>query len=140
MVYKKFAQTFVIRLEIGEDLCACLLELARKEDIGLASVSGIGASSAVEVGMFDVATKSYTAVENNNFLELVSLAGNMSLKGGEPYLHLHAALADPVNHTVLAGHLTRLIVGATAEIFVSTLPGMVERSVCPHTGLNLLDI
>ena len=73
-------------------------------------------------------------------MELVSLMGSLTRKDGQPYLHVHAMLSDPVAGKTLAGHLTKLVVGATAEIFVRTLLGEVGRVVCDKTGLNLMNI
>jgi len=140
MHYKKIAETFIVRLEIGEELCECLLSLAEKEGIGIAEISGIGAASSAQAGIFDAASKSYVPVETEDYMELVSLTGNLTRKDGRPYLHVHALLADPVSGKSLAGHLTRLVIGATAEIFVRVLPGEAGRMVCGETGLNLMDV
>jgi predicted DNA-binding protein with PD1-like motif len=48
-------------------------------------------------------------------------------------------LANPVTGKLLAGHLNELVVGATAEIIVRAFGGEVGRTVCPKTGLNILD-
>ena len=137
---KKIAETYVVRLELGEELCESLLRLAETEDIRLAEISGIGASSSAQIGIFDPLSKTYKPVSSNDFLEAVSLTGNLTRKDDKPYLHVHALLADPVSGTVLAGHLTRLVVGATAELFVRALPGEIGRAVCQETGLNLMDV
>ncbi|MDR0884541.1 MAG: DUF296 domain-containing protein [Oscillospiraceae bacterium] len=136
----KRGDTYVVRLEIGEDVVESLLALAAREGIGAAEITGLGASKYAQVGVLDPATGQYQSAQSSSFLEVVSLVGNLSVKDAAPYLHLHALLADPVTHEVLAGHLNALTVGATAEIFVRTLPGSLERRVCDVTGLNILDI
>ncbi|MDR1409138.1 MAG: DUF296 domain-containing protein [Oscillospiraceae bacterium] len=139
MQYKKIAESYVVRLEIGDDLIQSLLDLAATEDVHTAEISGLGASKSVTVGIFDPAAKSYRSVHSTEFLEAVSFTGNLTRQDGKPYLHIHALLANPVTGTFLAGHLNELLVGATAEIFVRTLPGDVNRRVCPDTGLNIMD-
>ena len=60
MEYKRWGERLVLRLDPGEEVGECLLEVGRKEDIRLAEISGLGAASLVELGMFDTETKGFT--------------------------------------------------------------------------------
>ena len=44
MEYKKFNNQYVIRIDKGEEICAKLKEVAQKENIKLAYLTGIGAA------------------------------------------------------------------------------------------------
>ena len=57
MEYRRFGNKLVVRIDKGEELCAKVLELAERENIRLAGVSGIGASDDITLGVFNTATK-----------------------------------------------------------------------------------
>ena len=52
MEYKRFGDTYLVRLEKGEEILTSLTRLAEKEDIHLASVSGLGAINSFTAGVF----------------------------------------------------------------------------------------
>ena len=52
MEYKRFGDTYLVRLEKGEEILTSLTRLAEKEDIHLASVSGLGAINSFTAGGF----------------------------------------------------------------------------------------
>ena len=58
--------------------------------------------------------------------EITSLIGNITVKNGEPYVHLHITVAGKGGN-VYGGHLLKTVISATAEIFITVLPGTVER-------------
>jgi hypothetical protein len=59
MEYRKFGNTYVIRIDRGEEIVASLKEICRKEKIFCASVQAIGAVDDFEIGLFNVETKKY---------------------------------------------------------------------------------
>ena len=137
MEYRRFDDTYVVRLQKGEEIGETLAELCRKEDIKLASVSGIGAADHLVIGLYDVGTRVYHKTELNGPMEITSLLGNVSRKDGEVYLHLHINVCDE-NMNVKGGHMNECRIGATGEIFVRVINGEVERLLDDEvTGLNL---
>lgn len=138
MQYQRYGDTYVVRLDPGEEILESLTRLAREENLRLAQVSGLGALRELEVCVFDPAEKVYY---NNAFsqpMELLSLTGTITEMDGAPYLHLHAAAGDGQGRA-LGGHLKRAVISATAELLVRTLPGTVGRTYSETVGLNLLD-
>ena len=137
MEYRKFDQDYVIRLNPGEEIVTCLTELAKAEEIVLASVSGLGAVNDVTVGVFSPKTKQYKANCFRGDYEIVSLTGTLTTQNALPYPHLHLAVGDEQGQ-VFGGHLNRAVVSATAEIVVHCMNGTVERQFNEEIGLNLM--
>ncbi len=139
MKYVKIGNTIALRLSVGEEIIASLRELCEKENIKFAQVNGIGATKKVTVGTFNVDTKQYHANSFEKIMEIVSLLGNLSTKDGEPYIHLHASLADE-NGNIFGGHLNEAIIGVTSEIFVNIIDGEMDRIYQEETGINIWKI
>ena len=138
MQYRVFGDTYVVRLQRGEEVLACLRELCEKESISLGTVSAIGAVNHVVVGVYRVDEQKYVANTIDGVMELTSLMGNITEKDGEPYLHLHATFGD-LTGKVIGGHLNEAVVSATCELFVRKVEGHVGRRLDPETGLNIFD-
>ena len=51
MEYRKFDNSYVVRLNKGEEVIASLKELCNNENIKLAEITGLGASNLVEIGV-----------------------------------------------------------------------------------------
>ena len=138
MQYRVFGDTYVVRLQRGEEVLACLRELCEKESLSLGTVSAIGAVTHVVVGVYRVDEQKYVANTFDGVMELTSLMGNITEKDGEPYLHLHATFGD-LTGKVIGGHLNEAVVSATCELFVRKVEGHVGRRLDPETGLNIFD-
>ena len=137
MEYRKYADTYVVRINKGEEIIASLQALCEKENIQLASVSGIGAADRAVIGLYDVANRQYHKTELEGAMEITSLLGNVTRKDGAVYLHLHINLCDK-NMQIIGGHLNECRIGATGEIIVRTIPGQVGRLLDEEVkGLNL---
>lgn len=135
MDYRRFGETIVLRLDPGDEICASILELAAKEGIGLAQINGIGATDDLDVGVFDVSAKDYRVCHFTGNHEITALVGNVTVKDGKPWPHIHiSAAADGAN--VVGGHLKRAVVNLTAEIFVRVIDGKVSRQFNEAMGFN----
>lgn len=136
MEYKRFEDTIILRIDPEEELCEQLILLARKENILLAEISGLGAVKEFTTGVFDTAAKEYHANSFSGSFEIVSLTGTLTRKDGNPYLHVHMSAGDETGH-VFGGHLNRAVVSATAELVIRLIHGTVERKMSEAIGLNL---
>ncbi len=139
MDYRKFGQGYVLRLDPGEEIVSCLTDLVRREDIRLGLVSALGAANDVTIGIFDTAAKTYSARRYQGDYEISALTGNVTRMDGEPYLHLHITIGNPVTGEVHAGHLTAATISATLELFLQVWDGQVGRKFSHTVGLNLLE-
>lgn len=138
MEYRKFDDTYVVRLNKGEEVIESLKDLCKNENIELAEITGLGASNLVEIGVFNVNTKEYNTKIFEGMFEITSLIGNVTRKDGEVYLHIHINFGDEEG-LVKGGHLVRSIISATSEIVVRRINGKVGRKLSNEIGLNLLE-
>lgn len=137
MEYRKFNNSYVVRINKGEEIIEKLKELCEKEDIKVAEITGLGASNLVEIGLFNVNTKEYKTTTFEGMFEITSLIGNATRKDGEVYLHLHINFSDETGNTK-GGHLVRCNISATSEIIVNKIEGNVDRKLSDEIGLNLM--
>lgn len=138
MEYRKFNDTYVIRLNKGEEVIESLKNLCRDEDIKLAEITGLGASDFVEIGVFNIYTKEYNTKVFEGMFEITSLVGNVTRKDGEVYLHIHINFGDEEG-LVKGGHLVKSKISATSEIILRKIDGEVGRNLDKEIGLNLLN-
>ena len=139
MRYQRFDDTYVVRLEKGEEVVNSLKKLCDKENIKLASIEGLGATNHVVVGLYDLDQKVYHNKEFNEAFEISSLIGNISRMNDESYLHIHINLADE-NMKTFGGHLYECVISATCELFIRVINGEVNRFKDEDSGLNLYDL
>ena len=137
MEYRKFSQGYVLRLDPGEEIVASLTRLVEQEQAQLGSVTAIGAANDVTIGIFSTQEKQYHARRYQGDYEISALVGNVTRKEGEPYLHLHITIGNPVTGEVHAGHLTSATISATLELFLQVWDGQVGREFSDQVGLNL---
>ena len=136
MQYKQFGNTYMVRIDLNEDIIESLKKLCEDKRIWLGRVEAIGAANHAVLGVYDLQKKEYYPEETNEFMEIISLNGNITAMDGKPYIHLHAALSDQ-QHTVHGGHVLEMRIGATCEMFVTGPDGEVKRQKDEALGINL---
>ena len=136
MEYRRFDNTYVVRLDPGEEILEQIRVFAEKEGVKLASVQAIGAVNEFTVGAFDTAAKQYHSNEFQGAYEIVSLVGTINTMNGEVYTHLHMSAGDEEGR-VFGGHLSRGVISATVEMVVTLIPGTVDRQLDESIGINL---
>ena len=137
MDYKRFDNAIVLRVDRGEEILEQLKAVCLKENVKLASVSGIGAINDLTSGVWDVERKEYFSNHFTGVYEVANLVGTITTMNGEYYAHIHISAGDSQGHMV-GGHLNRAVVSATSEIVLHLIDGTVEREFDPSVGLNLL--
>ena len=139
MLTKKFNNKIIVRIDKGEEIVESLEKVCKDNNITLGSISGIGATDKVKIGLFDVSTKKYHSKELIGNYEIAPLSGNISTINNEIYLHLHINLCDS-NHNSFGGHLNSCIVSATFECIIDIIDGKIDRKFDEAIGLNLIEI
>jgi predicted DNA-binding protein with PD1-like motif len=140
MVWTKDDSRYIVRLKKGEHLAENLQTFLREHTITSAWLSMIGAALEVELGFYNLETKSYQWRTFTGALEITGVHGNAAQDAaGETVLHLHGTLADE-KYQVIGGHVKDLVVGGTCEIIIQPLDAQLRRGDDPSTGLSLLDL
>ncbi|MCK5684547.1 DNA-binding protein [bacterium] len=137
MEFKKIENSYVLRLDPGEEIIVSIKKFCELEKIHVGSISAIGAVNKVEIGYFETAKKEYHSTVKKGDFEILNLSGNIASMDDEVYLHLHISIAGS-DLCAYGGHLNHAIVSATCEVFIDTLNGKLDRSHDEKTGLNLL--
>lgn len=139
MEYRKFENTYFIRIDRGEEILASLAELCTKEQIPLGTLYGIGAVGEVTLGVFDREKFAYQSKTYTGDFEIASCTGTVTTMEGKPYFHLHMVVGNPELDQCHGGHLNRGVISLTGEFVLTALPGTVERRYSPEVGLNLFE-
>lgn len=133
------ARQFVIVLDPGEEAIACLQDFARKYRLPGAEFTGLGAFRDVTLGFFDFETKSYERIRIDEQVEVVTLVGNLAMKGEEPTVHPHVVVAKR-DGSAWGGHLLEAHIRPTLEIVATEVPAYLCRRTDSETGLALLSV
>ena len=132
-------RSLLIRAEHNSDLVQFITRIAEKRGITAASFTAIGAVKHAKLGFYDQENRKYREITIDTPHEIASCIGNISLKDGKPFVHVHAVLAGEDGNTK-AGHLIEATVFA-AEVHLRELVGAkLERKRDEVTGLSLWNI
>lgn len=131
-------RTYVVALEIGEEVVGNITQLARDLSLRGSSMTGIGAFQHVRLGYFDWEKSDYLENVVDEQVELLSLVGNIAeADDGSPKLHAHVVLGRR-DATTRGGHLIEAIVRPTLELVISESPEHLRRTHDEKTGLVLI--
>lgn len=139
MEYKKFGNTYIIRLETGEEVVETFKRFLQEQEIGAGFFTGLGALTGAELGFYDMDSGDYKTKEIKENIEIDSLIGNISTMDGEVIVHPHIVVSNSQMKT-FGGHFNRGEVSATVEIHLVQLEGELERKHNKKLDLNLLDL
>jgi len=130
-------RTFVGKLPLGADLYESLTEIVQRENIRLGRIQAIGATTHAAIAYYDQNVKKYLPIEFGGGMEILSCNGNVSVREGKPFVHVHILLGDREGH-VFGGHVlpgTKLF---ACEIFIDEFEGHeLVREHDEPTGLYL---
>ena len=130
-------RNFLFRIPEGRDFVEFINQFAKQNHVLIGTLSAIGTLRNPKIGYFDEGRKEYKVLSLEGTYEVVSLLGNISLKDGEPFAHIHVALGDPEGR-VYGGHLISGEV-FVAEVFVQELLGELLERKPQENGLALWD-
>ena len=139
MEYKRIENKIVFRLEIGEGLMESTQRIATAENVKLASINGIGACSKIEMGYIDLSIKEYVFKTFEGNLEILQATGNITLKDGEPFPHIHISVSND-ECKAFGGHLNEATISATFEGVMQIMDDAIHREFNEDLGLALMNV
>lgn len=127
-------------METGDEIVGELKRVAATKKFGASSFKAIGALSQVQLGWFNWETKHYeTAVDLSEQVELLSLIGDIALKGNEPQVHAHMTISRR-DGKVYGGHLLKAVVRPTCELILTESPAHLRKQFDADAGLALIKL
>ncbi|MCA1945524.1 MAG: DNA-binding protein [Desulfovibrio sp.] len=125
------------RLPKGADLLDALTAVCKEHHVTRGSVQVIGALEKAMLGFYLQHEQRYISHAVDEHVEILMGAGNVSLKDGEPFIHLHLTLSRH-DGSCLGGHAMAGCPIFAAEACILRLEGKpLVRGLDEATGLYL---
>ncbi len=125
------------RIPKGNDVLEYLQNVAEKHNIQMGIISLVGTVEEGVLGFYHQDKQEYDSLYFDRHMEIVQGTGNISLKDGKPFVHLHMSLGDDEGK-VFGGHVLPGNRIFAAEYAVYILDGEpLERKIDLDTGLAL---
>lgn len=136
MQYTQSGNTYVIKIEKGEELMTTLIAFCAERDITCGYFFGIGAAEQLSCGYYALHEKKYYFTAYDELVEVVSLTGNVALKEGKPFIHAHGVFTGTDNRA-FGGHIEHITSGIVIEVMLTVVDASVERTLDEEIGLYL---
>ena len=119
---------YVMRLDPGDEVIACLRQFASEESVTAGHITGIGSTASAVMSWLDPESGEYVKRRFDEPMEVANLTGTISVaaEDGRPFVHLHAVLS-PQELLAYAGHIHEARTGAVMEMFLTTFEAKLER-------------
>ena len=127
----------IFALSKGAKIPDRILEIAKSEKVRTASVEAIGGVSDLNLAYFNHLEKKYEEHRYSEFLEVTLLAGNLTLKEGKPFLHVHGTFGRK-DVSVIGGHVLSATVFPILELVVTPTTNTALRKFDDESGLNVI--
>lgn len=131
-------KTFALIFDKEDEVVREITAFARRERVTAAHFTAIGAFADAVLGYFDPAHKDYRRIPVSEQVEVLTLAGDIAVKDGEPKVHAHVVLGRADGST-RGGHLLEAHVWPTLELILTESPAELRRRSDAETGLALID-
>ena len=128
---------FVLRLDKDEELLESLTKFLSEQGLKACAFYGIGSCTSVELGYYNTHLKDFRKKPFFDNMEILSLEGTGAIKDGQPIVHAHGIFGR-IDFTTIGGHIFKMVVSATCEIYVTQLNGELKRELNEDFNLNTL--
>ena len=139
MRFQQFGDRYQLRIESGEELGATLKQFFVAHEIHFAQMTGLGAARSATVSYWNGSSREYETHELEQQMEVISLIGNVSVREGEPFAHIHLALGRS-DLSVIGGHFNAAVAHPMLEIWLTPIDGTVTRVLDESCGLFLMEL
>jgi predicted DNA-binding protein with PD1-like motif len=129
----------VLVFDKSDEVIERLLGFAVREAVTAASFTGIGAFSDVTLGFFEPERNDYKRIPLDEQVEVLTLAGDIATKDGEPKVHAHVVVGKS-DGTAWGGHLVEGHVWPTLEVVLVESPAELKRTLDEETQLPLITL
>jgi uncharacterized protein len=129
--------THVLVFQIGDEVVSTLEAFAREHGLTAARFTAIGAFSEATLGYFDWDLKEFEEILLAEQVEVLTLAGDVALKDGEPSVHAHVVVGKR-DGSAHGGHLLEARVRPTLELLLVESPAHLRKEHDAETGLALI--
>lgn len=136
-VMKNNLKPFLLVLRKGEQVQSAIQQCANDAELNGAALIGLGAFEPVTLRYYDHVAKEYHDKSINQFMEVTSLTGNITINNGVRQNHIHVNLSDE-HFQPYAGHLKDATVGAVLEVLVTPMKYPVTKHHDDETGLDVI--
>lgn len=125
------------KLPHKSDLLRELNKFAREHEVAAGFIQLIGSLSRARLSYYDQKTHAYQVLDFDAPYEIVAGTGNISMRDGSPFAHIHLAVSDSEGK-VLGGHCLDGCTIFAVEFIIWPFKGPApRRTLDPTTGLLL---
>jgi predicted DNA-binding protein with PD1-like motif len=132
-------RTYALIFESGDEAISELQKFCNDYNLSASRFTAIGAFSKVTLGYFDWEKKDYEKIVIDEQVEVLTLAGDVTLHESKPKIHAHVVVGKR-DGSAHGGHLLEARVRPTLEVMLVESPAMLRRRMDPESGLPLIDI
>jgi predicted DNA-binding protein with PD1-like motif len=115
------------------------MRLLVNEHLDSSHFTAIGAFQTVVLQYFNPEKKGYEDIPIDEQVEVLTLAGNVTLDRDGVRIHAHVVVGQRDGST-RGGHLKQAYVFPTLEVVIEETPNYLRRRYDPETGLTLIDV
>ncbi len=127
----------IYSLLAGAKIPEDIISIAIKEKIDTGRVEAIGGVDRLKLAYFNRVTRKYEEYDYQEFLEVTSLLGNITLKDAKPFLHAHGNFGRK-DRSVIGGHIISADVFPLLEVVVTATENRALRKFDEGLGLNVI--
>jgi len=127
----------IYSLKAGARIPDDILGIAKREKVATARVEAIGGVEELRLAYFNRRMKRYEEHDFKEFLEVTGILGNITLKEGKPFLHIHGTFGRR-DLSTLAGHVMKAKVFPLLEVVITPTKNRALRRFDDELGLNVI--
>ncbi|MDG6990712.1 MAG: DNA-binding protein [Nitrososphaerota archaeon] len=127
----------IYNLKAGSKVSEDIVAIASRDKVSTGLLTAIGGVSRVTIAYFNQESKKYENHEFREELEVTSLTGNVTLKDGKPFVHVHGTFGRR-DLSVIGGHVVSATVSPLLELVVTPTTNKAVRKLDEGLGLNVI--